>query len=71
MRELTSNVRVGRRLKRAQSITNDEDAGAKCSEAAINDRRDRQQRTNAVQTEAPDEHGTIGVMAQNPSGVAQ
>lgn len=68
---LTRNVRIGRCLKRAQSITNDEDTRAKAAEATVDDGRDGKQRTDAVQKQTPDEHGPVAVMPQDPGGVAQ
>lgn len=70
MQKLTRYVRIGGRLKRAQSIANDEDACAKAAETTVDDGRNGKQRAEAVQEQPPDEHSPVAVMAQDPGGVA-
>lgn len=47
--QLTRDVRIGRCLKGAQSIPNDENASAETTEAAMYDGRDGKQCTHSVQ----------------------
>lgn len=65
----TGDVGVGSRLERTQSIADDEDADAEAGEGAVQDGRDCQQGAKAVEEEAPDEDGSIAVVAQDPGGV--
>lgn len=67
--EPTGDVRVGSCLERTQAVSDNENADAEAGEGAVQDRRDSKQCAKAVQEEAPDEDGSIAVVAQDPGGV--
>lgn len=67
--EPTGDVRVGSCLERTQAVSDNENADTEASEGAVQDRRNGKQCAKAVQEEAPDEDGSIAVVAQDPGGV--
>lgn len=67
--EPTGDVGVGSRLEGPQAVADDEDADAEAGKGAVQDGGDRQQGAKAVEEEAPDEYGSIAVVAQDPGGV--
>lgn len=68
---LTGNVWVGCRLKRTQSVTNDEDGGAEASKGTIQHARPGDQSSNGVETQPPDEDGLVSIVSKDPIGVAE
>lgn len=66
---LTGDIRVGSCLERTQAVADDEDADAKAGEGTVQDGRDGQQGAKSVKEEAPDEDGSIAIVAQDPGGV--
>lgn len=67
---LTSDEGVSRGLERSQAVSNDEDANTEAREALGLDARNRDQGTDSIEAEAPDENSAIAIVSQDPSSVA-
>jgi hypothetical protein len=70
-RPTNRNIRIRRRLQTPQPISNNENRRAKAPKRPIQDARPGHQRSDAVQTETPDEGRFVAVVAQDPVGVAE
>lgn len=65
------DVGVGCCLEGAETVADDEDAGAEAAEGVGEDGGDGQQGAQAVEEEAPDEDGSVAVVAEDPGCVAE
>lgn len=70
-RTADGQIRVCRRLERAQAVARDEDGDAEAAKGAVHERGPGNQRADAVQAEAPDEARLVAVVPQDPVGVAE
>ena len=68
--KLTCNVRVGGRLERAETVADDEDAGAEAAKGLGLEGGNGAEGADAVEAETPDEDGAVAVVAEDPGGVA-
>lgn len=66
-----SDVRVGGRLERAQTVADDEDANTEAGEGLGLDARDREKGAEAIEEETPDKDGTVAEAAKNVGGMAK
>lgn len=67
---LTSDERIRGRLERSQAVANNEDGKAKATKALCLDAGNRDQGTDSVEAEAPNEDGAVAIVSQDPGGVA-
>jgi hypothetical protein len=70
-RPTNRNVRIRRSLQTPQSIANNKNRRAETPETPIQNTRPGDQRSDAVQAEAPDESCFVAVVAQDPVCVAE
>ena len=70
-RPTNRNIRIRRSLQTAQPITDDENRRAEAPERSIQDAGPGDERSDAVQAQAPDESRFVAVVAQDPVGVAE
>jgi hypothetical protein len=69
--QLTSDIRIRRGLKRAESIANNENGGTEATKGAVQDAWPGNERANTVEAEPPDEDGLVTVVPEDPIGMAE
>jgi hypothetical protein len=70
-RPTNRNIRISRRLQTPQSIPNNENRRTETPKTPIQNARPGYERSDAVETQAPDESCFVAVVAQDPVGVAE
>lgn len=70
-RSTHSDIWIGCRLQRAESIPDDEDSRTEPPKGSMNKARPSHQRAYAVEAETPNEDRLVAVVAEDPVGVTQ